>query len=439
MSDNKVKIGLVGFGTVGSGVAKILLENADSIEQRTGIAMELARIVDLDITTPRPVELPDGILSDDLDALLNDDSIDIAVELVGGTTFAKDLQLKLLKSGKHVVTANKALLAMHGKELYAEAKKNDRCIAFEASCAGGIPIISAIRAGLAANNINRIYGIVNGTCNYILSSMAGNDDDFATALSQAQEKGYAEADPTLDINGRDSAHKLVILSSLAFGCDVATDDILIEGIEDVCIDDIRNGKEMGYTLKLLAIAEKNGNGKISLRVHPAFICSKSALAQVSGAFNAVSIFGDAAGETMYYGRGAGMMPTASAVVADIIEIAMGNSQPLFNSLKTEPVASSLDSIDNLVSRFYIRLMVIDEPGTFAKIAKVLQDHNISISGILQHEGHDENNTVPAIVTTHPSRQKNITDALSDFVKLDSVGADPVCIRIVDIPKDDIDD
>ncbi|MCK5173390.1 MAG: ACT domain-containing protein, partial [Planctomycetes bacterium] len=191
--------------------------------------------------------------------------------------------------------------------------------------------------------------------------------------------------------------------------------------------------------KLLAIAEKNEAGKISLRVHPAFICSKSALAQVSGAFNAISIFGDAVGETMYYGRGAGMMPTASAVVADIIEIAMGNSQPLFNCLKTEPVASALDSIDNLVSRFYIRLMVTDAPGTFAKIAKVLQDHNISISGILQHEGHDVNNTVPAIVTTHPSRQKNITDALSDFVKLDSVGAEPVCIRIVEIPEDDIDD
>ena len=439
MSDKKVKVGLVGFGTVGAGVAKILLENADSIEQRTGIAIELTRIVDLDITTPRPVEVPAGVLSDDLDSLLNDDSIDIAIELVGGTTFAKDIQLKMLQSGKHVVTANKALLARHGKELYAEAKKNDRCIAFEASCAGGIPIISAIRTGLAANNINRIYGIVNGTCNYILSSMSDNDDDFTAALKQAQEKGYAEADPTLDINGGDSAHKLVILASLAFGCDVALDDVLIEGIEDVSIDDIRNGKEMGYTLKLLAIAEKNKAGKISLRVHPAFVCSSSSLAQVSGAFNALSIFGDAVGETMYYGRGAGMMPTASAVVADIIEIAMGNSMPLFNSLRTAPVASELDSIDNLISRFYVRLMVIDSPGTFAKIAKVLQDHNISISGILQHEGHDENNTVPAIVTTHPSCQKNITDALSDLAKLDSVSAEPVCIRIVDVPKDGIDD
>lgn len=439
MSNNNVKIGLVGFGTVGSGVAKILLENADSIMQRTGVALEIARIVDLDTTTPRPVELPNGLLSDDLDGLLNDDSIDIGVELVGGTTFAKDLQLKMLQSGKHVVTANKALLAKHGKELYAEAKKNDRCIAFEASCAGGIPIVSAIRSGLAANNINRIYGIINGTCNYILSSMAGNDDDFAVALKQAQEKGYAEADPTLDINGGDSAHKLVILASLAFGYDVAMDDVLIEGIEDVSIDDIRYGKEMGYTLKLLAIGERNDNGKISLRVHPSFICSSSALAQVDGAFNAVSIFGDAVGQTMYYGRGAGMMPTASAVVADIIEVAMGNSQPLFDSLKTAPVASALDSIDNLVSRFYIRLMVTDSPGTFAKIAKVLEAHDISISGILQHEVHSENNTVPAIVTTHTNQQKNITKALSDLTKLDAVQAEPVCIRIVDIPEDDIDD
>jgi homoserine dehydrogenase len=439
MSKNKVKIGLVGFGVVGSGVAKILLENANSVEKKTGIHLELSRIVDLDTTSKRPVDVPKEMLTDDLDALLNDDSIQIVAELVGGTTIAKDIQLKILRAGKHVVTANKALLAKYGNELYAEAKKNDKCIAFEASCCGGIPIVSAIRTGLAANNINAIYGIVNGTCNYILSSMTSNNEDFAVALKQAQEKGYAEADPTLDINGGDSAHKLVILAAMAFGYDISLDDVFIEGIEDVSIDDIRYGKEMGYALKLLAIGERNNSGRISLRVHPAFISLSSPLASVDGPFNAVSIFGHAVGQTMYYGRGAGMMPTASAVVADIIEIAMGNSKALFNSQKTDPIGSALDSIDNLISRFYIRLMVTDTPGTFAMIGKILADHDISISGVLQHEAHDENNTVPAIITTHPNRQANVTKALADMEKLDAVQSKPFCIRIVDIPEDHIDD
>jgi len=439
MSKNKIKIGLVGFGVVGSGVAKILLENADSIEKKTCMCLELSRIVDVNTTSERPVKVPKGILTDDLDALLNDDSIQIVAELVGGTTIAKDIQLKILRAGKHVVTANKALLAKHGNELYAEARKNDRCIAFEASCCGGIPIVSAIRTGLAANDITTIYGIVNGTCNYILSSMTAKDEDFALALKQAQEKGYAEADPTLDINGGDSAHKLVILAAMAFGYDISLDDVFIEGIEDISIDDIRYGKEMGYALKLLAIGERNDNGKISLRVHPSFISLSSPLARVDGPFNAVSIFGHAVGQTMYYGRGAGMMPTASAVVADMIEVAMGNSQALFSSQKTEPIGSALDSIDNLISRFYIRLMVTDAPGTFAMIGKILADHDISISGILQHEAHDENNTVPAIITTHPNRQENVTNALADMEKLDTVQAKPFCIRIVDVPEDCVDD
>jgi len=253
MSNKKIRVGLVGFGTVGAGVADLLLNNADTIRAKTGVDIELATVVDLDTTRPRPVELPAGLLTDDLNTLLGDKTIDVGIELVGGTTFAKDLQLKMLAAGKHVVTANKALLAKHGDELYTAARKANKCIAFEASCAGGIPIISAIRTGLAANRINALYGILNGTCNYILTNMTEKSLDFQTALAQAQAKGYAEADPTLDIDGSDSAHKLTILAGLAFGCEITFDDIHIEGIQNVSIEDIRYGQEMGYVLKLLAI------------------------------------------------------------------------------------------------------------------------------------------------------------------------------------------
>lgn len=442
MADKKIRVGLVGFGTVGAGVAKIILENSGSIKAKTGVELELAKVVDLDTTSARPVTLPDGMLTDDLSAVVGDDSIDIAVELVGGTTIAKDIQLAMLNAGKHVITANKALLAKFGPELYKTARANNVCIAFEASCAGGIPIVSAIRTGLAANDISALYGILNGTCNYILSNMTANGSPFDEVLKAAQDKGYAEADPTLDINGGDSAHKLAILGSLAFGYDFALEDISIEGIEDVSIDDINYAQEMGYVLKLLAIGEKNASGRISLRVHPAFLAKESALARVDGPFNAVSVFGHAVGQTMYYGRGAGMMPTASAVVADIIEVAIGNSQNLFNAqsvLPREETGKNLEPVDNLTSRFYIRLMVTDAAGTFAKIGNILAEHETSISGMLQHEAHSEGSYVPVIITTHPNLQKNVSAVLDDLKKLDIVRDEPVCIRIIDIPEDNLED
>ena len=442
MDSKVVKVGLVGFGTVGSGVAKIILEDADAIEAKTGLRLELTCVVDKDITSPRPVELPNGILTDNINVLLDDSSIDVGVELVGGTTFAKDIQIDMLKSGKDVVTANKALLAKFGNDIYAVARQLGRCVAFEASCAGGIPVVSAIRTGLAANRVKAIYGILNGTCNYILSQMSAQNEDFPIALAQAQEKGYAEADPTLDINGADSAHKLAILAELALGYEISLDDIHIEGIENISITDIRNGLEVGYVLKLLAIAEESEAGKISLRVHPAFISADSLLGRVNGPFNAISVFGHALGHTMYYGRGAGMMPTASAIVADIIEVAMGNSARLFNGIRIQPKEkgkSRIDSIDNLVSRFYIRLQVNDEPGVVAAYGKVLCDYQISISGAFQHEGAGPDNTVPIVITTHPTKQKNMSDALAEFTKLNICKPDPVCIRIVDIPEDDLDD
>jgi homoserine dehydrogenase len=438
MAEKIVKVGLVGFGTVGSGVVKLILEYADLIEAKTGLRLKLACVVDIDTDSPRPVKLPDGIITDDLNKLLSDDSIKIGIEMIGGTDIAKQVQIKMLEAGKDVVTANKALLAEYGNELYRAARKYNRCIAFEASCAGGIPIISAIRTGLTANNITAMYGIVNGTCNYILSNMTEKGEEFSQALAQAQQKGYAEADPTLDISGGDSAHKLAILSSIAFGYEIILDDIFVEGIDAISRDDIRNGGEMGYCLKLLAIGQKDEKNKISLRVHPSFIAADNALARVGGSFNAVSIFGSAVGQVMYYGRGAGMMPTASAVVSDIIDVALGNSATTFRHLNLQPRSKTeplIEKIDNLVSRFYIRIMCKDQPGVIAKWSKVLAEHSISISGALQHEGTGPDNTVPVVITTHPTRQKNITAALKGMEKLDVIGGKPVCIRIVDIPED----
>jgi len=438
MAERIVKVGLVGFGTVGTGVAKLILEEADSIAAKTGLRLELACVVDSDTQTARPVKLPKGILTDDLDKLLKDDSIKIGIELVGGTDAAKQIQLKMLNAGKDVVTANKALLAEFGSELYKAAQQNGRCIAFEASCAGGIPIVSGVRTGLAANDITAMYGIVNGTCNYILSNMTSQNEDFAEALAQAQRLGYAEADPTLDISGGDSAHKLTILASIAFGYEIALEDIFVEGIEEISKDDIRYGAEMGYCLKLLAIGQKDKDGRISLRVHPSFIAERNRLARVDGPFNAISIFASAVGQLMYYGRGAGMMPTASAVVADIIDVALGNCATTFRHLCLQPrdkVTPPTDRIGSLVCRFYIRIMCKDQPGVIAQWSKILADHKISISGALQHEGRGPENTVPVVITTHPTQQKNITAALEDMEALDVIGGKPVCIRIVDIPED----
>ena len=438
MQEKVIKVGLVGFGTVGAGVAKVILENGPQIAAKTGLRLQLACVVDTDLKRPRLVKLPDGILTNDLNKLINDKSIQIAVELVGGTGIAKEIQLKMLSAGKDVVTANKALLAEFGGELYAAAQKAGRCIAFEASCAGGIPIISAIRTGLTANNVTAIYGIVNGTCNYILSNMTGRGEDFAPALAQAQQKGYAEADPTLDLCGGDSAHKLAILASIAFGYQIALSDIYVEGVQHISKDDVRFGGEMGYVLKLLAIAEKDDKGRVSLRVHPSFISKENRLAQVDGSFNAISIFGHAVGNLMFYGRGAGMMPTASAVVADIIDVALGNSGTTFKHLNLRPrseVAGLIDKIDNLVSRFYIRLMAKDQPGVFAQVGRILADNAISISGVLQHEGRGPDNAVPVVITTHPNRQDKVTAALKGLAALDTVCAKPVCIRIVEIPED----
>ena len=438
MDEQRVRVGLVGFGTVGTGVAKLICEDGGAIASKMGVRLELACVVDVDTQRPRPVQLPDGVLTGDLNRLLEDRSITVGIELVGGTGIAKEIQLKMLRAGKDVVTANKALLAVHGGELYRVAHENGRCIAFEASCAGGIPIIAAIRTGLAANRLTGMYGIVNGTCNYILSSMSAKDEAFSAALAKAQKRGYAEADPTLDISGGDSAHKLAILASIAFGYEIGLEDIFVQGLDGIAKDDIRYGREMGYRLKLLAIALRSPEGRISLRVHPSFIAADSPLARVDGSFNAISVFGSAVGETFYYGRGAGMMPTASAVVADLIDVALGNSRTTFEHLRLRPreeVKPLLEKIDDSTSRFYVRVMAKDRPGVVARYGKILGDHQISISGALQHEGTGPANSVPVVITTHKTQEKNMTAALAELTRLDVISGKPVCIRIVDIPQD----
>jgi homoserine dehydrogenase len=433
-----VRVGVVGLGTVGSGVVRLLVESVDHITRHAGRPIIVERAVVRDPAKPRSVHLPADRISTDIRDISRDPSISVAALLVGGLEPARSIMVELLEQGKDVVTANKALLAEHGPELYAAARAAKKCIAFEASCCGGIPIISAIRTGLAANRITALYGILNGTCNYILSNMTLKNMDFASALRQAQEKGYAEADPKLDINGSDSAHKLTVLASLAFGCEIPFSSVYIEGIEGVRIEDIQHGLEMGYVIKLLAIGQRDPQGKISLRVHPSFISKNTPLARVTGPFNAVSIFGHAVGNTLYFGRGAGMMPTASAVVADLIEVALGNSQTLFDNMRWTPADQTralLSDIGTINSRFYIKVMAKDRPGVVAAYGKILGDHNISISGALQHEGLGPENSVPVVITTHPTQQKNMVAALDQFQKLDVVCGKPVCIRILDIPED----
>ncbi|MBN1765642.1 MAG: homoserine dehydrogenase [Sedimentisphaerales bacterium] len=436
MENNKVKIAIIGFGTVGSGVAKIILESRGNIAQRTGVDLELAHVVDLDLARERPVNLPAGMLHDDFDKVLADSEVSIGVELIGGTETAAVIQEKLLKAGKDVVSANKALLAEKGEEIiYKTAREQGRCVAFEASCCGGIPIIGAIQSGLRANSISAMYGIVNGTCNYILSEMIHKGKEYRIALKEAQAAGYAEADPTLDVDGTDSAHKLAILAMLAYGKKIDFDSILIEGIDQVQLADILYGKEMGYVMKLLAIAEQTDEG-LSLRVQPSFINQEEPLAKVSGPFNAVSIFGDAVGHTSYYGRGAGMMPTASAVVADIIEVARGNARRIFEATPGlgRPVeAACLCPDDEITSRFYLRLSVIDQPGVFGRIADILGQNQISILACLQHESESSDN-VPVVFMTHKARQGDINKALESIVRLDVVKDKPVCIHVVTPPK-----
>ncbi len=431
--DNRVGVALVGCGTVGSGVVRLLVKNHDLLVARSGLDVQLRHVVDVDFTRARAEGVDASVFRTDIADALNDPNTDVVVELVGGTTLARTFVERAVAAGKHVVTANKALLAHHGTDLWAKARAHGVCIAFEASCVGGVPVIGALLGGLLANEIDALYGIVNGTCNYILSAMAGRGAAYADVLAQAQADGLAEADPTLDVSGEDSAHKLAILAGLAFGRRIDYDAIAVEGIDTLDITDIRYGAEMGYTVKLLAIAHRQGDG-LSLRVHPAFIHTTHPLAGVNGPFNAVSIFGHAVGHTFFYGRGAGRMPTASAVVSDILSVGLGAAPAQFARLALWPDRSEAARqvpIDQVRGRYYLRLTCKDSPGVLAAVTDVFGRHGISLSGVLQHEPDDGGGGVPVVITSAVTLEGNIRAACREIDALPVVTAPTVVVRIVD--------
>ncbi|OGV47855.1 MAG: homoserine dehydrogenase [Lentisphaerae bacterium GWF2_44_16] len=427
----EVKVGIIGFGTVGSGVAECLLKNGDVIAKRSGIKLVLARIADLDIEKDRGVKIPENVLTKDTKQLIKD--VDVVVELIGGTTLAKDLILEALRLGKPVVTANKALLAEKGEELFAAAEKSEADIYYEASVAGGIPIIKALREGLVGNRIEKIYGIMNGTCNYILTRMERENVDFALVLKDAQALGYAEAEPSLDIDGWDTAHKAAILASLAYGEWFGVKPIHVQGIRNISLADLRYADELGYRIKLLAVI-KQIDGDVQIRVHPTLIPKKAMLAGISEVFNGVMVVGDTVGGTLFYGRGAGRQATASAVVADLVDVALNlkfGSHRRVPAFRIGPQFKNLIPMEEVESRYYLRLQVQDKPGVVAKIAGILGERKISISSIVQKEGQSEDN-VSLLILSHLALEKSVSSAISEIEKMTEIRDKVKLIRIEDI-------
>jgi homoserine dehydrogenase len=418
-----VKVGVIGFGVVGTGTIKILLNQRELIKKRTGIYIILKKVADKDIERPREINLPKEILTTDAWEIIKDPEIDIVVELVGGTTIAKEFIIEALKNGKHVVTANKALLAEQGNEIFEEALQRGLKIGFEASVGGGIPIIKVMKEGLVANKILAIYGIINGTTNFILTKMTNEGIDFQDALSEAQRLGYAEADPTLDIEGIDSAHKITILASLAYGIPLSFNKVYCEGITKITAQDIAFAREFGYKIKLLAIT-KILDGEIELRVHPTMVPEDYLISKVDGVFNAIYVEGDSVGETLYYGRGAGSMPTGSSVVADIVDIAKGvNTMPPDFSEKLY-----IKPMEEIESMYYFRFTALDRPGVLSKISGVFGEHNISIASVIQ-KGRSKAGAVPLVILTHKAKEKDVLEALEKIDKLPVVAAKSVFIRV----------
>ena len=427
-----VKIGLLGLGTVGGGVVKILETHREMLEKRTGARLTLAAIADADLARPRDgLDLARLPMVPDAVRVLDDPAIQIVIELIGGLEPARTFVLRAMAAGKHVVTANKALLAHHGAELYAEARQRGVTLAFEAAVAGGIPLIRAVKEGLVANRILSCYGIVNGTCNYILSKMTDAGEDFAVVLKEAQAHGYAEADPTFDVEGVDSAHKLQILASLAFRTYVELKDIYTEGIASVTAQDIAYARELGYRIKLLAIA-KSSDGGIEIRVHPTMIRERSPLAAVSGVFNAVFITGDSVGDLMFYGRGAGQMPTASAVLSDTVEIAtrLAHGVPALHlDLPTgDRRALPFRPMETIRSAYYLRVMAADRPGVLSQIAGILGQQDISIVSVLQ-KSRAKAEAVPVVMMTHEASERGMRAALAAIDRLPVVAARTTMIRV----------
>jgi homoserine dehydrogenase len=429
-----VNVGLLGIGTVGGGTFAVLLRNQEEIARRAGCAITLKMVADKDTEKARQLVGERAIVTADAYEVVNHPEIDIVVELIGGTTVAKELILKAIANGKHVVTANKALLAQYGNEIFAAAQKEDLMVAFEAAVGGGIPIIKSLREGLTANRIEWIAGIINGTSNFILSEMREKGTSFAAALEAAQRMGYAEADPTFDVEGIDAAHKLTIMSAIGFGIPMQFKAAYTEGISKLSQEDIRHAEDLGYRIKLLGIAKRKSKG-IELRVHPTLIPARRLIANVEGVMNAILVKGDAVGQTMYYGAGAGAEPTASAVVADLVDVArMLRADPEHRvpHLAFQPGQLSNISIlamGEVETAYYLRLRVLDRPGVLADITRILADLHISIEAMMQKEPEKGEDKVDIIMITHLTVEKNVDAAIKKIEGLPVVVGAVVRIRL----------
>jgi homoserine dehydrogenase len=426
-------IALLGCGTVGTGVARLLTEHRERLETRAGRALALRRIIVRDVSRPRSGSISSTLFSSDLRSVLQDPEIDVAVEAVGGVTWALQAILDLLAAGKDVVTANKALLAECGTEIFDAARRHGRAIAFEASVGGGIPIVAVLAQGLAANQITSIQGILNGTCNFILTKMTDEGQSYADALKESHQRGYAEPDPKNDVDGTDTAQKLAILAQIAFGARVSINAIERRGIADIQEIDLRYAGELGYAIRLLAESWLHER-QLALHVSPVLLRHQTPMAQVRGPYNAIQVIGDAVGDTLYYGAGAGQMPTASAVVADLIDMAVGRAQRTFETSRLWSNSSSdftLRPADAVRSRFYLRVLATDRPGVLADIARELAVHEISISSVIQHEDEQEGHIVPLVIMTHTALTGRFRAAIDEIDRLHSIVAPSVYFPVAD--------
>jgi homoserine dehydrogenase len=434
-----IHVGLLGIGTVGTGTFSVLRRNQEEISRRAGRGILIKAVADKDLAKARQVVGGEAETTDDAFALVRRPDIDIVVELIGGTRVAKDLILAAIENGKHVVTANKALLATHGNEIFLAAQKKGVMVAFEAAVAGGVPIIKALREGLTANRIEWIAGIINGTSNFILSEMREKGSTFAEVLAQAQKLGYAEADPTFDIEGVDAAHKLTIMAAIAFGIPMQFDKVYTEGISRLTKEDIRYAEELGYRIKLLGITRRAAKG-IELRVHPTLIPSKRLIANVEGVMNAILVKGDAVGPTLYYGAGAGAEPTASAVVADLVDVTrMHTADPeqRVPHLAFQPDRMSdlpILSMEEVETSYYLRLRVLDRPGVLADVTRILADNSISIDAMVQKEPSEGEEQVDIIMLTHLTVEKNINDAIKRIESLPVISGKVTRIRLEELGR-----
>jgi homoserine dehydrogenase len=425
---DRINVGIIGLGTVGTGTLRILRENADLIRHRVGVQVDVTQIAVRDLHRDRGISVAPSLLTADPSQVVEDPGIDIVVELIGGYEPARQLILEAIARGKHVVTANKALLAEHGAEIHAAARSAGVTVGFEASVAGGIPVIKTLKEALAANRILSIYGIINGTSNYILTKMTEEDRSFADVLAEAQRAGYAEADPTFDVGGIDTAHKLAILVNLAFGAHITLKDIFTEGITAISPLDIDFGRTLGYKVKLLAIAKMHDGGKAEARVHPTMVPDDYPIAKVGGVYNAIQIVGDACQDIMLYGRGAGALPTGSAVVGDIMDVVRKMQE---GGRVCTPVPLSqvqLQPMESIRSLYYFRFMALDQPGVLAQISGILGTHQISIAQMIQR-GRKEGGSVPLVIMTHTALERDIQRALVEIESLACITEEPVLIRV----------